>query len=56
MSITLAPDDIVRTRAEIAPDAREPLLVMEPLVEFLAANGLPADELTAEPEIGRAHV
>src|SRR5437870_4293097 len=40
MSTTLAPDDIVRTHAEVGADAREPLLVIDPLVAFLQANGL----------------
>jgi aminoglycoside phosphotransferase (APT) family kinase protein len=55
MSTTLAPDDIVRTRAEGAANAREPLIVLEPLAELLAANGLEApDNLTATP-IGEGH-
>jgi aminoglycoside phosphotransferase (APT) family kinase protein len=55
MSATVAPDDIVRTHAEAAANAREPLLVLDPLLEFLDANGLdaPAD-LTATP-IGEGH-
>jgi aminoglycoside phosphotransferase (APT) family kinase protein len=54
VTATLAPDDIVRTRADVAPDAREPLLVMDPLAEFLEANGLPTQGLAAEP-IGDGH-
>jgi aminoglycoside phosphotransferase (APT) family kinase protein len=55
MSVTLAPDDIVRTHAEGAANSREPLLVLEPLIEFLEAGGLdaPAD-LTAQP-VGDGH-
>jgi aminoglycoside phosphotransferase (APT) family kinase protein len=55
MSVTLAPDDIVRTHEEAARNPREPLLVLEPLVEFLGASDLdaPAD-LTATP-IGEGH-
>src|ERR1700734_3983780 len=55
MSVTVAPDDIVRTHAEGSANKREPLLVVEPLREFLAAHGLtaPAD-LTAVP-IGDGH-
>jgi aminoglycoside phosphotransferase (APT) family kinase protein len=55
MSATLAPDDVVRTHAEAAGNSREPLLVLEPLAEFLSANGLagPSD-LTATP-IGEGH-
>jgi aminoglycoside phosphotransferase (APT) family kinase protein len=55
MSVTLAPDDVVRTHAEAADNAREPLLVIEPLTAFLSANGLEApDELSATP-IGEGH-
>jgi aminoglycoside phosphotransferase (APT) family kinase protein len=45
MSATVALDDIVVTHAEGAANQREPLVVLEPLIEFLAANGLlaPAD-------------
>jgi aminoglycoside phosphotransferase (APT) family kinase protein len=55
MSIALAPDDVVRTQAEAARNQREPLLVLEPLTEFLSASGLEApSELLAEP-IGDGH-
>jgi aminoglycoside phosphotransferase (APT) family kinase protein len=55
MTSTLAPDDVIRTHAERAPEAREPLLVLEPLLEFLAANGLESpDRLEAIP-IGDGH-
>ena len=55
MSVALAPDDIVRTHAEASANSREPLLVLDPLIEFLGANGLdaPAD-LLASP-IGEGH-
>ena len=55
MPVELAPDDIVRTSAEAAANEREPLLVLEPLIEFLGAAGLeaPAD-LSATP-IGDGH-
>ena len=55
MAATLAPDDVVRTQAEASANEREPLLVLEPLAEFLRANGLeaPAD-LDATP-IGEGH-
>jgi aminoglycoside phosphotransferase (APT) family kinase protein len=50
-----APDDIVSTHAAAAGNAREPLLVLEPLRAFLAAHGLAGDgELHAEP-IGNGH-
>jgi aminoglycoside phosphotransferase (APT) family kinase protein len=50
-----APDDIVETLEEGARNHREPLLVLEPLREFLTATGLaaPAD-LSAEP-MGDGH-
>jgi aminoglycoside phosphotransferase (APT) family kinase protein len=55
MTVALAPDDIVRSHEEASANSREPLLVMEPLEEFLSANQLeaPAD-LTASP-IGEGH-
>jgi aminoglycoside phosphotransferase (APT) family kinase protein len=55
MGATLAPDDIVATHAEGAANDREPLLVLEPLREFLHAHGLdaPAD-LSAVP-VGDGH-
>jgi aminoglycoside phosphotransferase (APT) family kinase protein len=55
MSVTLASDDIVRTHEQAASNARDPLLVLEPLIEFLDANDLEAPaELTATP-IGEGH-
>jgi aminoglycoside phosphotransferase (APT) family kinase protein len=55
MPVTLAPDDVVRTQAEAAGNSREPLLVIEPLGEFLLAHGLEAPgELAATP-IGEGH-
>ncbi len=50
-----APDDIVETLEDGARNDREPLLVLEPLREFLTATGLaaPAD-LSAEP-LGDGH-
>jgi aminoglycoside phosphotransferase (APT) family kinase protein len=55
VSATLAPDDVVRTHADGAANDREPLLVVEPLREFLGDNRLeaPAD-LDATP-IGDGH-
>jgi len=55
MSVTLAPDDIVRTRAEGAENAREPLLVIEPLLEFLNENGLAAPQTLEATPIGEGH-
>ena len=55
MSLTLAPDDIVHTHGEAAANAREPLIVLEPLSRFLSAQGLNApDDLSASP-IGEGH-
>jgi aminoglycoside phosphotransferase (APT) family kinase protein len=55
MSATLAPDDIVRTHEQGAANSREPLLVIEPLVEFMSASGLDAPaELEAVP-VGEGH-
>jgi aminoglycoside phosphotransferase (APT) family kinase protein len=52
---TLAPDDIVKTHADAAGNAREPLLVLDPLLQFLAENSLEApSDLSAEP-IGEGH-
>src|SRR5947209_16760756 len=55
MTLTLAPDDIVRTRAEGAANPREPLIVLEPLAELLAAAGLDAPEDLAATPIGDGH-
>jgi aminoglycoside phosphotransferase (APT) family kinase protein len=55
MPVALAPDDIVRTHADAAANAREPLIVLEPLIEWLDAQGLEAPEdLTATP-VGEGH-
>jgi aminoglycoside phosphotransferase (APT) family kinase protein len=55
MSVALAPDDLVRTHEQGRANEREPLLVIEPLLDFLRAHGLEApDQLTAEP-IGDGH-
>jgi aminoglycoside phosphotransferase (APT) family kinase protein len=50
----IAADDIVRTRAQAAEGAREPLLVLEPLLGFLDAHGLGEGEAEIEP-IGDGH-
>jgi aminoglycoside phosphotransferase (APT) family kinase protein len=55
MATALAPDDIVRTHAEAARNDREPLIVLEPLLEWLAGQGLEApSDLTVTP-IGEGH-
>jgi aminoglycoside phosphotransferase (APT) family kinase protein len=50
----VAADDIVRTRAQASAGAREPLLVIEPLLGFLDAHGLGEGEPEIEP-IGDGH-
>ncbi|MEP6953284.1 MAG: phosphotransferase family protein [Solirubrobacteraceae bacterium] len=56
MSPAQAPDDVVRTREEGAANGREPLLVLEPLTEFLAANGLGStDGMPVVEPIGDGH-
>ncbi|HEU0250660.1 MAG TPA: phosphotransferase family protein [Solirubrobacteraceae bacterium] len=54
MSAAIAPDDIVLTHADVAPDAREPLLVLEPLAAFLDKHGIGSGEIHAQP-IGDGH-
>ena len=55
MTVTLAPDDIVRTHADAAGNAREPLLVLEPLIEFLGEHGLDAPSDLAATPVGDGH-
>ncbi|MGH2880523.1 MAG: phosphotransferase family protein [Solirubrobacteraceae bacterium] len=54
MSAAVAPDDIVATHADVAPEAREPLLVLEPLAAFLDEQGIGSGEIRAQP-IGDGH-
>ena len=54
MSSAVAPDDIVQTHAQARENARPPLLVLDPLREFLDAHGLGEGELQASP-IGEGH-
>jgi aminoglycoside phosphotransferase (APT) family kinase protein len=49
-----AADDVVATHAAAAANAREPLLVIEPLRAFLDAHALGSGELRAAP-IGEGH-
>lgn len=49
-----AADDVVETREQAAADAREPLVVLEPLRAFLDARGIGAGALSATP-IGEGH-
>jgi len=54
VSIGAAPDDLVRTHEEGAGNEREPLLVLDPLLEFLDARGLGTGEPEVQP-IGEGH-
>src|ERR1700733_1227738 len=55
MSVTLAPDDIVHTHAQGEANQREPLLVIEPLREFLSAHGLQAPSDLDAHHLGDGH-
>jgi aminoglycoside phosphotransferase (APT) family kinase protein len=54
MSAAVAPDDIVLSHADVLPEGRPPLLVLEPLRGFLDEHNLGAGEIRAEP-IGEGH-
>ncbi len=54
MSSAVAPDDIVERLADVAPDGRPPLLVLEPLRAFLDEHDLGSGEIKAQP-IGDGH-
>ncbi|MGH2944043.1 MAG: hypothetical protein ACRDLN_14850, partial [Solirubrobacteraceae bacterium] len=57
MSAPLAPDDVVATHAAAASNEREPLVVVEPLLAFLAEHGLASGAgggLVVEP-LGEGH-
>jgi aminoglycoside phosphotransferase (APT) family kinase protein len=54
MPQTLAPDDVVRSPAEAASNARVPLLVLDPLEAFLDEHGLGAGPVEVEP-VGEGH-
>ena len=55
MPTTLAPDDVVRTHADAAANPREPLIVLEPLIEWLATTGLDAPEDLSAVPVGEGH-
>lgn len=55
MSVRVAPDDIVETPDQGAANEREPLLVLEPLREFLRESGLEAPIQLAATPIGDGH-
>ncbi|MEA2167504.1 MAG: hypothetical protein QOF76_804 [Solirubrobacteraceae bacterium] len=50
----IAPDDIVRSHAEGEANERPPLLVLDPLIEFLDAAGLGSGEPVITP-VGEGH-
>jgi aminoglycoside phosphotransferase (APT) family kinase protein len=54
VSAPIAADDIVQTPADGQANSRPPLLVLEPLEEFLDAHGLGHGEIVARP-IGEGH-
>jgi hypothetical protein len=55
VAVALAPDDIVRTHEESVGNAREPLLVIEPLRAYLKQSALNCPrQLWAHP-IGDGH-
>jgi aminoglycoside phosphotransferase (APT) family kinase protein len=54
MALSVAPDDIVNTPAEALGNERPPLLVLEPLREFLDRHGLGEGQIHASP-IGDGH-
>jgi aminoglycoside phosphotransferase (APT) family kinase protein len=49
MPSALAPDDIVATSDEVAPGAREPLIVLEPLAAFLDEHDIGSGEIEVQP-------
>ncbi|MDQ6836693.1 MAG: phosphotransferase family protein [Actinomycetota bacterium] len=55
MPAAVAPDDIVQTRAEGQANEREPLLILEPLREFLTGSGLDAPGDLAATPVGDGH-
>jgi aminoglycoside phosphotransferase (APT) family kinase protein len=54
MSVPIAPDDIVANAAEGQANPRPPLLVLDPLEEFLDSRGLGEGPIEASP-IGEGH-
>jgi aminoglycoside phosphotransferase (APT) family kinase protein len=52
--MAIAPDDIVKTAAEARGNTRPPLLVLEPLQDFMDGHGLGSGEIEASP-IGEGH-
>jgi aminoglycoside phosphotransferase (APT) family kinase protein len=54
VSASIAPDDIVKTRADAEANSRPPLLVIDPLQRFLDQHGIGSGEIAANP-IGEGH-
>jgi len=54
VSTPIAPDDIVRTPRDAEGNSRPPLLILEPLIEFMDARGLGSGDISAVP-IGDGH-
>src|ERR1700730_13808149 len=54
MTLSVARDDIVDSHAEVGPNSRPPLLVLEPLKGFLDEHDLGEGEIEASP-IGEGH-
>src|SRR5205823_5759419 len=54
VTVSIAPDDIVQTTAEAEHNERAPLLVLEPLAEFLDEHDIGAGEIEAAP-VGDGH-
>src|SRR3954469_25606628 len=54
MPVEIAPDDFVRSHEEGEANERVPLLVLDPLIEFLDEAGLGSGELTLTP-VGDGH-
>jgi len=54
VSTPIAPDDIVQTAQDAQGNSRPPLLVIEPLIAFMDAQGLGSGPITATP-IGDGH-
>ena len=49
MTQALAPDDVVATHEQARANARPPLLVIDPLRDFLDERGLGAGQIVATP-------
>src|SRR5437660_10148210 len=54
VTISVAPDDIVDTAEQAERNSRAPLLVLEPLANFLDEHGIGAGDVEASP-VGEGH-